>query len=42
MTLREDDNEKEEAMESIKTFMTDHFYGNRVKRATLSLMIRKK
>ena len=42
MTLRDDPNEKEEAVSAVQSFLKDHFYGQRVKRAGLSLMIRKK
>eukprot|EP00826_Nyctotherus_ovalis_P010724 TRINITY_DN12813_c0_g1_i3.p2 TRINITY_DN12813_c0_g1~~TRINITY_DN12813_c0_g1_i3.p2 ORF type:complete len:149 (-),score=56.61 TRINITY_DN12813_c0_g1_i3:118-564(-) len=42
MALKEGANEREEAVGEIKSFLKDHFYGNRLKRENLSFMICKK
>ena len=42
MALKEDANEKEEAVGEIKDFLKDHFYGKRLQRTNLSFMIHKK
>ena len=41
MTLKDDENEKEGAVKEIRDFLKDHYYGKRIKRSNLSLMIRK-